>query len=401
VGALGIPLPNTLGPARRAGAFAALGQFNFFLLLAVSLEAPFVAGDNASYWIGRPAGAARRCAGWRGACLKKDTVGAISGLFWRALGGWPFSPAAFSFLVLGGCDQSARGGAELYPYRRFFLWPSDLAGEALGAPDPARAGLHLRGPVGIPLGRSPWLLLLFHPGPGGRSASGLSDLAALETRPALSQLAPSGPCADPPPPSRQTPRQSYDASLEVNVMLARPHSSRDHRHPSAAMCHFDHVRKRLLKTKGDKRLPFYRTIGDAKLYFRQSDERASQQGILGKSGGVFPRATLLGTRRKGPFSVIIMSGEGIISGLFPALILSVESLGSGSLTFHPPRFAQPCYRCRTAFHWRVQLPDRWMTFLKMANPKKQRKTVLMETRRPETWPYVDDKSVAKLAISCC
>ncbi len=51
VAAVGIPIPITL-LLLAAGAFAALGDFNFVLLFILSLSA-LICGDNTGYWIGR------------------------------------------------------------------------------------------------------------------------------------------------------------------------------------------------------------------------------------------------------------------------------------------------------------------------------------------------------------
>lgn len=133
VGALGIPLPNTL-VLLAAGAFAALGNFNFTVLLAVAVSA-FVAGDNSGYWIGRSWGS-RLLACLERRLVKPRTV-AHSQAYFRRLGGWAIFFSRFLLSALGG-EINLLAGAELYPYRRFLLY--DIAGETLGALLPLSLG---------------------------------------------------------------------------------------------------------------------------------------------------------------------------------------------------------------------------------------------------------------------
>jgi membrane-associated protein len=126
IGALGIPLPNTL-ILLAAGAFAALGNFNFALLLVVAVSA-FVAGDNGSYWIGRRWGS-RLLAWLEGRLVKPHTIERSRHYFHR-LGGWAIFFSRFLLSALGG-EINLLAGAELYPYRRFLVY--DIAGETLGA----------------------------------------------------------------------------------------------------------------------------------------------------------------------------------------------------------------------------------------------------------------------------
>ncbi|HLI68779.1 MAG TPA: DedA family protein [Ktedonobacteraceae bacterium] len=135
LGALGIPLPNTL-VLLAAGAFAALGDFNIAWLGGISLSA-FVAGDNGSYWIGRLWGS--RVLAWlekTGYVIKPRTI-ARSRSYFHRLGGWAIFFSRFLLSVLGGAINLL-AGAELYPYRRFLLY--DLAGETLGALLPLTLG---------------------------------------------------------------------------------------------------------------------------------------------------------------------------------------------------------------------------------------------------------------------
>lgn len=133
IGALGIPLPNTL-VLLAAGAFAALGNFNFAILLAVAVSA-FVAGDNASYWIGRRWGS--RLITWLEQRLIRPRTVARSQMYFRRLGGWAIFFSRFLISALGG-EINLLAGAEIYPYRRFLLY--DLSGETLGALLPLSLG---------------------------------------------------------------------------------------------------------------------------------------------------------------------------------------------------------------------------------------------------------------------
>ncbi|HEY0756118.1 MAG TPA: DedA family protein [Ktedonobacteraceae bacterium] len=133
IGALGIPLPNTL-VLLAAGAFAALGNFNFALLTLVALSA-FVAGDNAGYWIGRRWGS--KILHWLEGRLIKQTTLERSRSYFDRLGGWAVFSSRFLVSALGGAINLL-AGAQLYPYRRFVVY--DTAGETLGALLPLTLG---------------------------------------------------------------------------------------------------------------------------------------------------------------------------------------------------------------------------------------------------------------------
>lgn len=133
LGALGIPLPNSL-LLLAAGAFAALGNFNFALLFLVALSA-FVTGDNCSYWIGRLWGS--KVLAWLEGRLFKPSTVERSRVYFHRLGNWAIFLSRFLISILGG-EINLLAGAELYPYRRFLIY--DLAGEALGALIPLTLG---------------------------------------------------------------------------------------------------------------------------------------------------------------------------------------------------------------------------------------------------------------------
>ena len=133
IGALGIPLPNSL-VLLAAGAFAALGNFNFAALMVVAVSA-FVAGDNASYWIGRRWGS--KVLHWISGRLIKPHTLERSRVYFERLGGWAIFSSRFLVSALGGAINLL-AGAELYPYKRFVLY--DIAGETLGALLPLTLG---------------------------------------------------------------------------------------------------------------------------------------------------------------------------------------------------------------------------------------------------------------------
>lgn len=137
VGAVGIPLPNSL-LLLAAGAFAALGDFNFAILIIMTITA-FVAGDNCSYWLGRFWGS--KVLDWleksgKVRLVKPQTI-ARSRVYFNRRGGWAIFFSRFLVSGLGGAINIL-AGAELYPYRKFMLY--DLCGEALGALIPLSLG---------------------------------------------------------------------------------------------------------------------------------------------------------------------------------------------------------------------------------------------------------------------
>lgn len=133
IGALGVPLPNSL-VLLAAGAFAALGDFNFAVLGIISISA-FISGDSASYWLGRRWGS--RVLKWmEGRLLTAQTI-ERSRHYFNRLGGWAIFSSRFLVSALGGAINLL-AGAELYPYRRFVVY--DLAGETVGALLPLTLG---------------------------------------------------------------------------------------------------------------------------------------------------------------------------------------------------------------------------------------------------------------------
>ncbi len=131
VAAAGVPLPIGL-VLLAAGAFAALGEFNFVLLFALAFSA-LVCGDNVGYLIGRLWGS--KVLDWLETSQKWNrfipsrTIVRSRNYFQRR-GGWAIFLSRFLFSALGGA-VNLLAGSELYPYRYFAL--SDTSGEALGA----------------------------------------------------------------------------------------------------------------------------------------------------------------------------------------------------------------------------------------------------------------------------
>jgi membrane-associated protein len=160
VAAVGIPIPITL-LLLAAGAFAALGDFNFVLLFIISLSA-LICGDNTGYWIGRVWGS--RVLNWIERSKKWNRLIppqriAQSRQYFQHRGGWAIFLSRFLFSALGGIINLL-SGSELYPYRYFLLF--DSSGEALGAIIPLFLGYVFGASweaVGDVLGYSSFLIL--------------------------------------------------------------------------------------------------------------------------------------------------------------------------------------------------------------------------------------------------
>jgi membrane-associated protein len=160
IAAVGIPIPITL-LLLAAGAFAALGDFNFSLLFMLSLSA-LICGDTTGYWIGRIWGS--RVLNWIERSKKWNRLIppqriAQSRQYFRHRGGWAIFLSRFLFSALGGIINLL-SGSELYPYRYFLLLGS--SGEALGAIIPLFLGYVFGAgweAVGDVLGYSSFLIL--------------------------------------------------------------------------------------------------------------------------------------------------------------------------------------------------------------------------------------------------
>ena len=129
--ACGAPLPMTL-VLLAAGAFAAQGDFNIVLLVALTTGAS-VMGDCAGYVVGRRWGS--KLLGW----LPRSRMGSRfttahaverSRLLFRRHGGWAIVLTRTVVSALGSVTNLV-AGAEAYPAGRFVL--VDAVGETLGA----------------------------------------------------------------------------------------------------------------------------------------------------------------------------------------------------------------------------------------------------------------------------
>lgn len=128
VAAAGAPISGSL-LLFAAGAFAALGDLNIFILFPVALSAA-VLGDNLTYWIGRRVGIP--LLGWLGRQkrFRWITPEAVerSREFFRRRAGWGIFITRFLIVVLGG-SVNLLAGIEQYPYAGFLLW--DISGQIL------------------------------------------------------------------------------------------------------------------------------------------------------------------------------------------------------------------------------------------------------------------------------
>jgi len=137
IAAFGAPLPTAL-VLLAAGAFAALGDFNIFLLVAVASSAS-ICGDNCGYLLGRKVGSGLLV--W---LSKKRRIRFISPQvlersqeYFQRHGAWAILISRCVLTAFGGCINIL-AGAERYSYRRFLLY--DIIGEILGAALPLTLG---------------------------------------------------------------------------------------------------------------------------------------------------------------------------------------------------------------------------------------------------------------------
>lgn len=137
VAAAGAPISGSL-LLFAAGAFAALGDLNIFILFPVALSAA-VLGDNLTYFIGRRVGVA--LLGWleRQKRLRWISPQAVERArdYFRRRAAWAIFISRFLIVVLGG-PINLLAGLEQYPYQKFLLW--DVSGQTLGAVIPLGLG---------------------------------------------------------------------------------------------------------------------------------------------------------------------------------------------------------------------------------------------------------------------
>ena len=134
---VGAPLPTAL-VLLATGAFAALGDFNVAVLIALTVTAS-VSGDNTGYLIGRWIG--KRLFAWlehqkRFRFISPERL-ARAHTYFEQRGGWAIFLSRFLISFLGG-TINLLAGAEKYPYWRFLIF--DFTGQVLGAAIPLLLG---------------------------------------------------------------------------------------------------------------------------------------------------------------------------------------------------------------------------------------------------------------------
>jgi membrane-associated protein len=128
VAAAGAPISGSL-LLSAAGAFAALGDLNLFILFPVALSAA-VLGDNLGYFLGLRVGTAFLA--WlaqkkRFRWITPQSLERARTYFNRKAG-WTIFITRFLIVVLGG-SINFLAGLEEYPYARFLFW--DVSGQIL------------------------------------------------------------------------------------------------------------------------------------------------------------------------------------------------------------------------------------------------------------------------------
>ncbi len=137
VAAIGIPVSGSL-LLFASGAFAALGDFNIFILFPIAVSAA-VMGDNVCYFIGRRVGVSlfhwlERQKRFRFITPQMLERGREA---FRRRAAWTIFTTRFLIVALGG-PVNLVAGLEQYPYPRFLLW--DVLGQILGAIIPLGLG---------------------------------------------------------------------------------------------------------------------------------------------------------------------------------------------------------------------------------------------------------------------
>ncbi len=137
VAAAGAPISGSL-LLFAAGALAAFGDLNLFILFPLALSAA-VTGDNLGYFIGRRVGLPLLT--WlerqkRFRWISPEAI-ARGRVYFRQKAGWTIFITRFLIVVLGG-PINLLAGLEQYPYRNFLFW--DVCGQILGAIIPLGLG---------------------------------------------------------------------------------------------------------------------------------------------------------------------------------------------------------------------------------------------------------------------
>ena len=140
VAAIGIPVSGSL-LLFASGAFAALGDFNIFILFPIAVSAA-VMGDNVCYFIGRRVGTPLFY--WLEHQKRFRFIHFITPEMlergreaFRRRAAWSIFATRFLIVALGG-PVNLVAGLEQYPYPRFLLW--DVLGQILGAIIPLGLG---------------------------------------------------------------------------------------------------------------------------------------------------------------------------------------------------------------------------------------------------------------------
>jgi len=128
VAAAGVPVSGSL-LLSAAGAFAALGDLNIFMLFPVALSAS-VLGDNLGYFIGLRLGTAFLVWLAQKKRFRWITPQALerARTYFNRRAGWTIFITRFLIVVLGG-PINFLAGLEEYPYWRFLFW--DVSGQIL------------------------------------------------------------------------------------------------------------------------------------------------------------------------------------------------------------------------------------------------------------------------------
>jgi len=137
IAAAGAPISGSL-LLFAAGALAAFGDLNLFILFPLALSAA-VTGDNLGYFIGRRVGLPLLT--WlerqkRFRWISPEAI-ARGRVYFRQKAGWTIFITRFLIVVLGG-PINLLAGLEQYPYRNFLFW--DVCGQILGAIIPLGLG---------------------------------------------------------------------------------------------------------------------------------------------------------------------------------------------------------------------------------------------------------------------
>jgi membrane protein DedA with SNARE-associated domain len=130
IAAAGAPISGSL-LLSAAGAFAAFGDLNIFILFPLALSAA-VLGDNLTYFIGRRIGVPLLAWLERQKRFKWISPRAVerSRAYFRRRTSWAIFLTRFLIVALGG-PINLLAGLEQYPYKSFLFW--DISGQILGA----------------------------------------------------------------------------------------------------------------------------------------------------------------------------------------------------------------------------------------------------------------------------